>query len=182
MVPTEGQRNQVVPSSDAWQSPDHARFNGNRLPPRHWNRYLSVHVNLVEIRPGEPRTDNPHTMKRRGWDSNPRWTQGPQRFSRPPHSTALPPLQERSRTRFVPPGCSLYSAVARLGYCSSKRRFDVLLVKPMESSRWSVRCTVRRAFSARRRLGGGLQLAFRGVPCEIPLVHPASADRSGLPS
>ena len=30
---------------------------------------------------------------RRGGDSNPRWTESPNRFSRPAHSTALPPLQ-----------------------------------------------------------------------------------------
>ncbi len=30
---------------------------------------------------------------RRGWDSNPRWEQVPQRFSRPPHSAALAPLR-----------------------------------------------------------------------------------------
>jgi hypothetical protein len=31
--------------------------------------------------------------ERRGWDSNPRWPQGPQRFSRPSHSAALAPLR-----------------------------------------------------------------------------------------
>jgi len=62
----------VVPSSDAWQGPDHARFNGNRLPPRHWNRYLSVHVNLVEIRrtphvrqPAYNETDHDRHVRRR---------------------------------------------------------------------------------------------------------------------
>ena len=29
----------------------------------------------------------------RGWDSNPRWAINPRRFSRPLHSTALPPLR-----------------------------------------------------------------------------------------
>jgi hypothetical protein len=35
--------------------------------------------------------------RRKGWDSNPRWPQGPQRFSRPSHSTALAPLRKRGR-------------------------------------------------------------------------------------
>jgi hypothetical protein len=33
--------------------------------------------------------------RRRGWDSNPRWAQGPQRFSRPPQSATLAPLRIR---------------------------------------------------------------------------------------
>jgi len=40
MVPTEGQRNQVVPSSHARQSPNYACFDGNRLSARPGNRYL----------------------------------------------------------------------------------------------------------------------------------------------
>jgi hypothetical protein len=40
MVPTEGQRNQVVPSSHARQSPNYACFDGDRWSPRHWSRYL----------------------------------------------------------------------------------------------------------------------------------------------
>src|SRR4051794_37497599 len=34
-----------------------------------------------------------HHTQRRGGDSNPRWTDSPYRFSRPAHSTALPPLR-----------------------------------------------------------------------------------------
>ena len=41
---------------------------------------------------------------RRGWDSNPRWAQGPQRFSRPPHSTTLPPLQKYCQFPAAPSG------------------------------------------------------------------------------
>ena len=37
--------------------------------------------------------------RRRGGDSNPRWTESPYRFSRPAHSTALPPLQGTSATK-----------------------------------------------------------------------------------
>jgi AraC-like DNA-binding protein len=40
MVPTEGQRNEVVPPSHARQSPNYACFDGNRLPPRPGSRYL----------------------------------------------------------------------------------------------------------------------------------------------
>ena len=48
-----------------------------------------------------------HVIQRRGGDSNPRWTDSPYRFSRPAHSTALPPLRwgrrNGSRTRLGRP-------------------------------------------------------------------------------
>ena len=50
---------------------------------------------------------------RRGWDSNPRWARGPQRFSRPPHSTTLPPLQHIYNTVLMP----LYMP-CRILYCN----------------------------------------------------------------
>ncbi len=42
---------------------------------------------------GLPWLGQPQQRWRRGWDSNPRWPKGPQRFSRPPRSTTPAPLR-----------------------------------------------------------------------------------------
>ena len=53
-----------------------------RLSGRHFSEV--IRFNLLEIKFKE---------LRRGWDSNPRWREPPQRFSRPPRSAALAPLR-----------------------------------------------------------------------------------------
>ncbi len=42
-----------------------------------------------------PASCRPFRMQRRGWDSNPRWGEAPQRFSRPPRSSTPAPLLVR---------------------------------------------------------------------------------------
>ena len=56
----------------------HIRFSTDREPVWLW-RNLAISLRLYALR--------------RGWDSNIRWRQAPQRFSRPSHSTTLAPLR-----------------------------------------------------------------------------------------
>ncbi len=46
MVPTKGQRDQVVPPFDAWSGSDHAGLDGDRRSPRHRCCCLVVAGNL----------------------------------------------------------------------------------------------------------------------------------------
>ena len=56
MVPTEGQRDQVVPSSDARQSLNYARLDGSRLSRRYRNDCLCAGWQLICSLP-------PHAMR-----------------------------------------------------------------------------------------------------------------------
>src|SRR5947209_1708283 len=93
---------------DAPDNPAGATKRPDPPDPRHHADAHSPHIGLelVEIpagpylialrTAGSPTTTNaPGTAgtERRGGDSNPRWTDSPYRFSRPAHSTALPPLR-----------------------------------------------------------------------------------------
>ena len=60
---------------------------GSNVPHLLGRRYRQPHWPITRCKQGCPQ------VERRGWDSNPRRGVTAKRFSRPPHSTALPPLR-----------------------------------------------------------------------------------------
>ena len=73
---------------------------GNRLKDEIAQLSLSDPPNL------QSEISNIQFKRRRGWDSNPRWPQGPQRFSRPPRSSTPAPLRE------LPPDYTIAGSMA----------------------------------------------------------------------